>query len=378
MKAGAGQRLESVELGAEIGEEDGDELCFCGQRRQRLDDLDGVGRRRQGEFHIIDACRDDLFKVAQRMRDVVRQLDDGADRAAAVDEGDDLGDGVQGQGAQRAARGRLAVDDVGAAREGDLRLFAGENARQHQGHEFLAPVVAQRASARLWSKFCPNPSGLARLPSCSRWAPPAIASFFPNPKHANMLPETGEIRENPHRPHLARQARRHRPKDRLLAGRARCALLRLFSSTDAIGCLPRCKAVAVSNQRADHRRFRKTDQITSHVQHFQKDKAQPRHTGSIASGRTMSTRLSSPGAWLRGSMRPQRLDERRLTGGNGQYRTPSMASFFRISLSFAHRAYSRPCRRSERPPDRRCPRRVNGFADGAESHRWANHGQRSV
>ena len=96
MKAGAGQRLESVELGAEIGEEDGDELCFCGQRRQRLDDLDGVGRRRQGEFHIIDACRDDLFKVAQRMRDVVRQLDDGADRPPAVDEGDDLSDGVQG------------------------------------------------------------------------------------------------------------------------------------------------------------------------------------------------------------------------------------------------------------------------------------------
>ena len=194
MKAGAGERLKSVEIGAEIGEEHGDELRFRGQRRQRLDDLVGVGRRRQGEFHVIDAGRDDLFKVAQRMRDVVRQFDDGADRTAAVDEGDDVGDVSSGRAPSAPREGVLAVDDVGAAREGDLRLGAGENAGQHQGHEFLAPVVAQRASARLWSKFFPNPSGLARLPSCSRWAPPDHCVIFSQPQACEHAPRN---RRNP-------------------------------------------------------------------------------------------------------------------------------------------------------------------------------------
>jgi len=42
-------------------------------------------------------------------------------------------------GMARAARRVLAVDDVGAMGESDLRFLARQNAGQHQGHLFRAP-----------------------------------------------------------------------------------------------------------------------------------------------------------------------------------------------------------------------------------------------
>jgi len=58
------------------------------------------------------------------MGDVVRQLDNRADGTPAVDGGDDAGDIAERQGAQRPARGILAVHDVGAPLDGDFRLGA--------------------------------------------------------------------------------------------------------------------------------------------------------------------------------------------------------------------------------------------------------------
>ena len=134
VKPGVRQERQHFEVGTEIGEEHGDETDSRAERRELVDDLAHVGRHRQREFYEVHAgCRRRLDRRAG-LRNVVRQLDNGADRAPLRDERDDAGDLVERQRAQRAAPCVLAVYDVRSASDGGFGLRAREHAGEHQGH----------------------------------------------------------------------------------------------------------------------------------------------------------------------------------------------------------------------------------------------------
>ncbi len=148
-ETGIGDGVESAEVQALVGEEDGDEGDAVGrQASQRHDGGKRAGGGREAHLHEVDARRGDhACADAQDIGRNRRIADRRAHRAPSRHMADRAPDFRDGEGAER-ARGRvLQVDEVRPAGEGRFDLAERGHACQKPGHEPAAELSPALYSA---------------------------------------------------------------------------------------------------------------------------------------------------------------------------------------------------------------------------------------